>query len=168
MLLESNARNRSQSPESLPFNHGSSPAVKEISGLYYQSGDLFALLNSFGLGGVQHYPLQIPTLCSYVFASKVEDKLICYPGPRGLCRLWRGLHVQADGREGLQVIHADFGVHLNGLLAIKHHGDLDLETQRRSIESALKKRAGPSPVVSWRDAYLLRPSVYFQILRGNI
>lgn len=97
----------------LPFNHSLSPAIKVISSLYYQGGNLFAFLNSFVQGRGQLYLLQIPTLCSYVFASEVEDKLICYPGPSGLCRLWRRLHVQADGCEGLQVIHTDFGVHFD-------------------------------------------------------
>lgn len=114
MLPESNAEIRPGLQNLLPFNHSLCPAIKVISGLYYQSGNWFALLNSFVQGRGQHYLLQIPTLCSYVFASEVEDKLIGYPGPRGLCRLWGRLHVQADGCEGLQVIHADFGVHFNG------------------------------------------------------
>lgn len=121
--------------------------------------------------GPTQSPLKSP-LCSYVFASEVEDKLIRYPAPSLLWPLCRRLHVQADGCESLQVIHADFGVHFNSWLAIKHHGDLDLEWQTCSIKSALRRGAECSPTVSggiptclegpllvWRDPYL-PPSLY--------
>lgn len=107
-------------------------------------------------------------LCSYGFASEVEDKLIFYPGPSGLRRLGRRLHVQADGGEGLQVIHTDFGVNFDGRVAIEHHGNLDLETQSCSAESALKKGAECSPGDSRGTPTCLHNFIYFCILRENI
>ena len=73
------------------------------------------------------------TTCSYIFASEVQDKLICSPSQFWLLHR-RRLHVQAQRCKGLQVIHAGSGVHFNCRLAIKHHGDLDLKLENYFIK----------------------------------